>query len=188
MSRKPLIIGIILLAAVLAGVFFLTRKPANTVVNKVVVTQTQSPSPTEMPKIDKTTVKIQVVNGTGVAGQASTVIKALTDAGYNADNIKSTNATIFNNTITTVTGRTNFDVTANDIATILKSNFNNIAVSSAKLDDTNAFDIVVLTGGKMEATITPSSSSNSTSISSSSSSSTIPTSTPAPTVNPTPTP
>lgn len=187
---KPVIIfGTILIGAILIGVFFITRQPTKTAESSAVITETPIPTPTEAPKIDKTTVKIQVVNGTGIAGQAGLVVKALTNAGYNADNIKSTNAKTFDNTVTTVTGRTNFDTTVNDVATVLKPTFADIAVSTTKLDDTNAFDIVILTGSTTVATITPaSSSSSSTSPSSSSSSSTAQTSTPAPTVNPTSTP
>lgn len=151
-SKWAVIIGLVILVVAIIGVMLYMRQPKKTVENSNVVVTT-APTPTEKPKINKSTVKIQVVNGTGIAGQAGVVVKALTDAGYSIDNIKSTNADTYNNTITTVTGRTNFDDTINDIVSVLKPTFSDIAISSSKLDESSAFDIVVLTGSKI--TVTP---------------------------------
>lgn len=185
-SKLAVIIGLgILIAAIIGGMLYL-RPPKKTVEkNNVVITTI--PTPTEKPKIDKLTVKIQVVNGTGIAGQAGLVVKALTEAGYSTDNIKSINADKYDNSVTTITGRVNFDEIVNNIADVLKPTFSDIAISSSKLDESSVFDIVILTGGKIATTITPSSSSSS-STSSLSSSSTTPTQTPTPTISPIPTP
>ena len=174
-TKLAIVVGVIVLVAIIIGVLLISRQPTKTVENKNVVVTTE-PTPTEQPKIDKATVKIQVVNGTGTPGQAGIVVKALEDAGYVSDNIKSSNADKFDNTVTTVSERTNFDEIVNDIVTVLKPTFSDIVINTTKLDDGSAFDIVVLTGGKIEAT------------SSSSNSSITPTSTPTPTLSPTPTP
>lgn len=172
-SKWAVIIGLVILVAAIIGVMLYMRQPKKTVENNNVVVTT-APTPTEKPKINKSTVKIQVINGTGIAGQAVVVVKALTDAGYSIDNIKSTNADTYNNTITTVTGRTNFDDTVNDIVSVLKPTFSDIAISSSKLDESSAFDITVLTGSKVTATPTSTIAPTSTP-------------TPSPTLSPTPT-
>lgn len=184
-SNLVIIIGIaILVMLVVGGFFFMKQSPKKTVeTNKVVVTKT--PTPTEKPKIDKSTVKIQVVNGTGIEGQAAIVIKALTEAGYNSDNIKSSNAEIFDSAVFMITGRTDFNDIINDIVTILKPSFSNITISSSNLDETNLFDIVVLTGSETSTTTTISPTE---SITSTMDPTTIPTSDPSPTISPITTP
>ena len=90
-SNKTMLFVIVgILLAVLIGWFFITQQPKNTdeVKNDVVVEE-KTPTPTtEKPKIEKSSVKIQVINGTGTPGQAGIVVKALEEAGYSSDNIK----------------------------------------------------------------------------------------------------
>jgi hypothetical protein len=191
-KKTVVIISIALVIVVIVGGISIVRQPKKTETTQVVVTENKEPTPTEKPKIDKKTVKIQVLNGTGTPGQAGTAIEALKKVGYNSDNIKADNAKEFNNTITTVAAKTGFEDTASDIKDSLKTIFDEVNIDSLKLDETSEFDIVVTTGGKIFETsptatvtptgdLTPSPTTNVTS-------SPTPTSSVTPTLTPTPTP
>jgi len=183
--KSPLFIGIVILAALAIGIFLMTRQSKKNVENKVTVIETPVPSPTETPKIDKATVKIQVLNGTGTPGQAGQAVKALEEAGYKAENIKTGNADKYDNLTTTISSRANYEAIVSNIEDALKPTFSDITVRSSTLDTSSEFDVVVVTGGKIFETIAP---TKSVSSSSSSSSSTVSTPTPSPTLTPTPTP
>lgn len=155
------------IAVILIGGFVLSRQQKKQPeAKKDVVVEKKEPSPTAKPKIEKSSVKIQVVNGTGTPGQAGIVVKALESAGYSADNIKTSNAEKFDNVTTTITARADFDEIANDVKSVLKSTFEEITIDSSNLNTDSEFDIVVITGGKLfevvsatpSATLAPSSS------------------------------
>lgn len=154
-------------AVILIGGFVLSRQQKKQPeAKKDVNVEKKEPSPTAKPKIEKSSVKIQVVNGTGTPGQAGIVVKALESAGYSADNIKTSNAEKFDNVTTTITARADFDEIANDVKSVLKSTFEEITIDSSNLNTDSEFDIVVITGGKLfevvsatpSATLAPSSS------------------------------
>lgn len=174
-TKRAIIIGFVLLATLIGG-FFIFRQPKKTDEKKDVVVEKKEPTPTEKPKIEKSSVKIQVINGTGTPGQAGVVVKALVDAGYTADNIKTGNADKFDNSTTLITARDNYEEIVNDIKEVLKSTFDKITVILPNLDKTSEFDIVVVTGGKIFEAVTPT-----TSLSPTSSVTTTPTLTPTPT-------
>lgn len=159
-SKKPmtaLVISLIVLAALIGG-FFLMKQPKKVEEKKDIVVEEKGPSPTEKPKIEKSTVKIQVVNGTGTPGQAGIVVKALEDAGYATENIKTGNAEKFDNTTTSITAKDNFEEIVNDIKSALGSTFDKITVVSPNLSSDSEFDIVVVTGGKIFEETTPTAS------------------------------
>ena len=142
------------IAVVLVGGFVLSRQQKKEpAVKKDVVVEKKEPSPTAKPKIEKSSVKIQVVNGTGTPGQAGIVVKALEEAGYSADNIKTDNADTFNNLVTTITARSDFEEIVNNIKDVLKPTFEEITVDSSNLSTDSKFDIVVVTGGKLFETV-----------------------------------
>jgi len=189
-KKTAIIVFIIIIAAILGGILFL-RQSKNTEQIKVAVVVKKEPSPTEKPRIDRNSVKAQVLNGTGTPGQAGIVVEALKKAGYNSDNIKTANATDFNNTVTAITAKDGFDDVASDVKDALKTTFDEITIDSTHLDKNSEFDIVVTTGGKkFELTPTqnpiPSPTSTTTTLTPTS----TPTSTPTltPTSIPTPTP
>ena len=158
-KKTPMIIVVIIIILALVGGYFIFRptqnkdKSGTSVVGKT----SPTPTPTEKPKINKESVKIQVLNGTGTPGQAGTAVEALTKAGYKAENIKTGNAEEFDQTTTAVAYKDGFKDTADDIKETLKTSFDNITIESTQLDKDNEFDIVVTTGGKIfeEATSTP---------------------------------
>ena len=180
-EKKTIVVTIVVIVAVLIGGILIFRQPKKTDQTKGVSVENKQPSPTEKPKVDKKSVKIQVLNGTGTPGQAGTAVDALENAGYDPDNIKSANAEEFSTTDTTITAKEGFDDVARDIKEALKETFDEININSTALDDTSEFDIVVTTGGKKyeeETTPTPTDSTTSP----------TETPTPTPTVTPTPSP
>ncbi len=156
-SKKILgIIIVLIVAAVLAGILIM-RKSQKSEKVEVPVTEKKEPTPTEKPQIDKKTVKIQVLNGTGTPGQAGIAVDALKEAGYSSDNIKAANAPDYDHTVTTVSSKEGFEGVADDVKKALESKFDKVEISSTKLGESSEFDIVVTTGGKKfeEATSTP---------------------------------
>lgn len=165
------------IAVILVGGFVLSRQQKKEPeVKKDIVVEKKEPTPTEKPKIEKSAVKIQVLNGTGTPGQAGVAVKALEEAGYSTENIKSSNAEKYDQETTTITSRARFEDIAVDIKNSLKSKFDEISVSSKNLEENSEFDIVVITGGKIfeDTTATPSATVTPSSVS--------------PTVSPTPNP
>jgi len=182
-KKTTMIIGIVLVAAVLVGGMVMLRQPKTDQTKSASATN-KEPSPTEKPKIDKETVKIQVLNGTGTPGQAGIAVGALKKAGYNSDNIKTANADNFNNTVTTIAAKDGFEEVVVDVKDALKTTFDEINIDSASLDKASEFDIVVTTGGKKYEVTTPTTSVSPTN----SETSPTPTVTPTPTSTPSPTP
>lgn len=155
-KKIAIIVFIAIAAAIIAGIF-LIRQPKKTDQTKATITENKEPTPTEKPEVDKKSVKIQVLNGTGTPGQAGTAVEALKEAGYNADNITTANAEEFNHTVTTIAAKDGFEDIAIDIKDALSSTFAEIKIDSTNLDSDSEFDIVITTGGKKfeEATPTP---------------------------------
>ncbi|MDO8610451.1 MAG: LytR C-terminal domain-containing protein [bacterium] len=155
-NSKKIIIAIIVILILLIGSIFIFRQTNNkNTQTQVPVAESPQPSPTEKPVIDKKTVKIQVQNGTGVAGQAAKVVDALkTD--YSQDNIKSGNAPDYNHTITTISAKVGLEDIASDIKQKLSSLFTDIQINTLATSDSAEFDVVVITGETPVSTITTS--------------------------------
>ncbi|MBI2641074.1 LytR C-terminal domain-containing protein [Candidatus Roizmanbacteria bacterium] len=154
-KKKIALIVVALIVLALVGGILLSRQTERNEQTKTAVVEKKEPTPTEKPKIDKKSVKIQVLNGTGTPGQASTAVEALEKAGYNTDNIKTGNAENFDNKVTTVTARTGFEEIATDVKKALEGTFDEVAIDSSNLDEESEYDIVVVTGGKKFETPTP---------------------------------
>jgi len=187
-KKTGLMIGAGIIIAVLVGSIFVFRQPKWTDQTKVSVVEKKGPSPTAKPKIDKKSVQIQVLNGTGTPGQAGIAVEVIEKVGYNPDNIKTDNAEEFNNTITTIDVKDGFDDVASDIKDALKTTFDEIKINSAYLDSDNEFDIIITTGGKKFEEATPTTSTTPTQSPSPSPTNEVITTTPTPTLTPTPTP
>jgi len=156
-SKKPLYaIIIIVLILLIGGFLFMKSRSTSNQAAETVPTETPEPTPTEKPQVDRKTVKIQVQNGTGTPGQASSAVEALTKAGYEADNIKTGNAETYDNKTTTISAKEGFEATAEDIKSALESTFDTIKIDSSPLDSSGDFDIVIVTGGKIFSTTAPS--------------------------------
>lgn len=194
-SKRPLIFAAAVLLLIIAGgLFFFSRhkstKPPEVAGSTTETAPTPAPTSTPAPTVDKMTVKIQVLNGTGTPGQANKVAVSLKNAGYNPDNIKTGNAPsdILTSSIAAKAG---FESIAANIKTTLSSDFPDIVVSASPLDASGDFDIVITTGGAKyvapTSTPTPTGSDTPTPTPTGSATDT-PTPTPTTTNTPTPTP
>jgi len=152
--KLAIIMGVVVLMAGFIGIL-LTRQPKKENVKTDITIEKKEPSPTTKPKIEKSSVKIQVVNGTGTPGQAGVVVKALEDAGYNSDNIKTSNAEKFDNATTTINARADFEEIVKDVKDVLTPTFEEITIDSSILDIESEFDIIVVTGGEIFEAATP---------------------------------
>ncbi len=144
-KNTAVIIVVVVVAALIGGLFILQQSKKNK--QPQVPAEKETPSPTEMPKIDKKDVKIEVLNGSGIAGQARIAADALKKAGFNPDNIKTDNAKDSDHKITTVAAKEGFDGVAQEAKDALAAVFDKVQTESSKLDKDNKFDIVVTTGG-----------------------------------------
>jgi hypothetical protein len=190
-SKRPiLIIGVVLIVVLSAGAILLTRskssKPSEVAGS---TTEAPTPSPTPTPTINKESVKIQILNGTGTPGQASKVAVTLKNAGYNLDNIKTGNSSD-NPTTSSIASKSGFGSIAADMKTVLSSDFPDIEISSAPLGTDSDFDIVITTGGKQyeapTSTPTPTGSATPTPTGTADTPTPTPTTTDTPTPTPTP--
>lgn len=157
-NKKTVIVIIVIIVAIIIGGFFYlqqSKKTDQTKETTEITTEIKKPSPTEKPEIDRKSIKIQVLNGTGTPGQAGTVVDDLKSAGYDSDNIKTANAEEYDKTITTISIKKGFDYVADDIKDVLKSDFDEIRIDSTELDTDSEFDVVITTGGKIFEEVTP---------------------------------
>jgi len=173
-SQWPILM-VVIIGAVFIGGFVMSRQSKKETVNSPIVTEiTRTPSPTEMPKIDKKAVKIKVENGTGTPGQAGLVVKSLEEAGYETDNIKTGNAETYDHTDTSISSKESHDEIVKDIKGALKSTFEDITEGVSNLKSDDEFDVIIITGGKLFPTDAPLSSTTSATL------------TPSPSLSPTP--
>ncbi len=179
------VVGAVVLAVVIGTILIVarTKKPEEVKEQPKITTETKEPTPTSKPKIDKKTVKIQVINGTGTPGQAGEVVTSLEEAGYDKENIKTGNADEFDNKTTTIEAKEGYEDVAKEIEKTLESNFDKITVKSTNLDNDSEYDIIVTTGGKIYATPTPAATAAPTSGPTSAPTATL---TPTSTITPTP--
>lgn len=137
---------------ILGGVLFF-RQPQKIEAKKVVVEPIKyrqlSNTPTEKPIRARKDVTIQVLNGTGIPGQAGLIVKALEASGYTLDNIKSGNAKAIGVQTTTITSRADFEEIVAHIRGVLKSMFPVIedGVSNLNPNEDSGFDVIIITGG-----------------------------------------
>lgn len=149
--------GVILLTGM-----FIFRKPQKIEAKKVVViTPVQyrqlSNTPTIKP-IKVEDVTIQVLNGTGIPGQAALIVKKLEAAGYNPDNIKLGNAKTIGVSVTSITSRADFEKVVIHIKELLKPLFPEIedGALNPNPNEDSGFDVVIITGNNKTVTDDPS--------------------------------
>ncbi len=158
-SKTLLIIVILLLAGVLGFIIFKNSSEENTedITPTVPVneTPTEAPasSPTATPKpADKTKVKIEVQNGTGITGEAAYLQTQLKNLGYT--NVTVGNASDQDQSATTVTFSKNTATSiVDEITAKLKELYREVEV---KTSTTATTDVVVVTGLRKGATSKPS--------------------------------
>lgn len=138
----PLVIGSIAFFVVAIGFFSIRswnsgRGKTPTVSPQVSI----APTPTEVP-ISRTNLKIEVQNGSGVAGLAAKGKKLLEDAGYTT--VTTANADNYDYQGVTVKGKT-ASVSA-FVITDIKGTYTNASASSTLLDSSSPVDAIVILG------------------------------------------
>lgn len=165
-AKTLLIIGILILVGILGFVIYKSAsKSANTIATEptpydnltapTTSNQDQSvsiatPQATATPaaSVKKADIKIQVQNGTGIAGEAAYLQTQLEGLGYT--NIKAGNATTTDATDTTVTFSSDLNASViTEITQKLNSLYQNVKTSNST---TATFDVVVITGLRKGAT------------------------------------
>lgn len=152
-SRMPLFLSILALTIVLETAFLVIVKPTGLAMSLKLPNFSSSPTPTPKPtstpsptptisQVKKADLKIQVLNGTGVAGQAKQVKDNLATAGFtnvetgNGDNKDGTTTIIFYTNISTDMKK--------GVEDAIRESFGNV-VNQEDIKS-NDFDVVILTG------------------------------------------
>ncbi|MFC1625791.1 LytR C-terminal domain-containing protein [Patescibacteria group bacterium] len=157
-ARTLVVLGILVLVAALGFVIFKgasnkteeTPSPAGDTLSTPTVSE---PSPTAEP-VDKTEVSVQVLNGTGIAGEAGLLQTKLEKLGY-AD-IKVGNAESQDQTTTKVTfSSTLSSEVVDEITTSLKETYKEVSTVTSS---TGTYDVVITTGLRVGTTPIPSAS------------------------------
>lgn len=107
-----------------------------------------SPSPTPEPP-DLSTLSVQILNGSGVAGEAGAVKDVLTEEGFDSDNIETGNADNYDYKDTEVS----LDSTVNPaVYDIVKKSLNSeyYVVPGEDLESDNEYSVVIIVGTKTE--------------------------------------
>ncbi len=145
------LIILILFLVVIGGVTFFVFKSSKSssdlgdastpVATSELTVNSPVPSPTATPA-DKTSFKVQVLNGTGISGEASLLVGKLKDWGYT--NASSGNATDQSATTTIVTFTSKVpQSTIDDLVAKLKGVYKSVTSSTQTLSDS---DIRIVTG------------------------------------------
>ncbi len=118
-----------------------------------------TPSPSSTPAADKSTIKIEVLNGTGIAGEAGLLSDALKDLGYTS--VTTGNASNQNATETVVMFSPTIDqAVITEITGKLKELYTTVTTDNTKPADS---DIEITTGlrkGQSSATASPAASTS----------------------------
>lgn len=147
-SKKWVIILAIVLAVVLVGfgakasgkLSFLA-KPAPT--PTAAPTQAPTPTPSVTPK-DKGLIKIQILNGSGVPGQAGQVKSSIVDLGFTSSNITTDNADTSDHQGTTA--EFGNSVSKDDRDSVIKALKKTFTSVTDKDSSSQAYDIIITTG------------------------------------------
>lgn len=150
-SRKKWIIIIVvalLLGAGVAGFFFMRSSSSQT----ATVAPTSTPVdqgilPTEEPTVNKEDIKIKVLNGSGVVGEAGKVQKILEDADFVVES--TANADKYDYTTTEIQAKSTIPAEITDELTELLGE--DYTVESAELDEAEEVDIVIIVGSRKNA-------------------------------------
>ena len=158
------IVGVVIILAV--GGFALFWVTGNSDSNEgsslgIAPTPTSAPTSTPTPTpevIDKKQVKVEILNGTGTAGDAGRAQSELEDLGYS--NIEVGNADEQDETRTTVTHASNIgDESIDEIVEALEKVFEDVVAKRGTA--TGGFDISITTGPRLRGAATPTPSSSS---------------------------
>lgn len=157
-GKTLLVLGVLALVGVLGYLVYRSAstrspQPSPTSLATLPAVETPSPTATAMAKpVDKNKVKIQVLNGTGIPGEAAYVQTQLKNLGYT--NITLGNATVQNATVTVVTfSKSLAQELVDEITKKLKNIYDEVEV---KTSSSASADVLVVTGLRKGTTAKPS--------------------------------
>lgn len=150
-SRKKwliIIVTALLLGAGVAGFFYMRSSSSET----ATVTPTpapieQEPMPTEEPTVNKEDLKVKILNGSGVVGEATKVKTLLEGADFVVDSTANADNYDYKTTEIQVKSTVSSSVT-NELSELLETDY---TVDTAELDDSEDVDIVVIIGVRKNA-------------------------------------
>jgi hypothetical protein len=162
-AKTLLIVGILVLVAILGFVIYksASKKSADTLgetspfdnLTTPSSDQTVAPSQSPAATVDKTKIKIQVQNGTGITGEAAYLQTQLGNLGYKNIKVANSESTV---EATTVTFSSTLDSgVVSEITQKLNSLYQTVATDTSS---SSTFDVVIIAGLKKGATPKPSSS------------------------------
>ena len=167
-AKTLLIVGILVLVGILGFVIYKSASKKSdetlseptaydnlTTTDQNPVTTTPSATPTAAPvTVDKTKIKIQIQNGTGITGEAAYLQTQLTALGYTAVSVG--NSAEQNLTVTQVSFGSSVPAS---VSTELTTKLNSIYQSVTNTTSAStAYDVVIITGLRKGATTKPSAS------------------------------
>lgn len=148
--RKWLIIIVtaLLLGAGVAGFFYMRSSSSQSAsVTPTPAPVEQEPMPTEEPTVNKEDLKIKVLNGSGVVGEAGKVQKILEGADFVVDSTANADEYDHKTTDIQVKSTVPSSVT-NELTELLGEDY---TVDSSSLDDTEDVDIIIIVGTRKNA-------------------------------------
>lgn len=156
-NRAPLIalVLIVLLALGVGGWFIVKdRSEPSTTPEPTPQIEISTPSPTAAPVVDRSKIQIEILNGTGTAGDAAFLGSKLKSIGYS--DFELGNASSQNNTVTQVAfASTVEDEVKTEIQGILRENYQTVQTGGSVSGDT---DVKIVTGLRKGATAKPTAS------------------------------
>lgn len=144
-----IVITLLLLGAVVGGVLYYQKGVSQPVVEEAVPTQTQVQTATPTPeaeKIDLTKITVNVLNGSGIAGEAGKVKDLLVDLGFSDENVSTGNAAAYNFEDVSVSLKESAsEAIYDEIKSALSENYE-VSLSNDKLDENSDYDAVLTVG------------------------------------------
>ena len=165
-KRKMLHIGIALFIGgiVMWGLLFtsISQRISSEMSEKKILSDEVMEVPRYPPIKIKKYVTINIINSTGNNEQGKKIVTALVKSGYSLTNIEISKTAAVEDMGTTITSNTDYEAIVTHIKDVLKSITPEISDGSPNNDPNvdSGFDVVILTGNRMNNTIVPKSAAS----------------------------
>lgn len=143
-----IIVTALLLGAGVAGFFYMRSSSSqSTTVTPTPAPIEQEPMPTEEPTVNKEDLKVKILNGSGVVGEAGKVQKILEGADFVVDS--TANADEYDHKTTDIQVKSTVPSSiTNELTELLGNDY---TVDSSSLDDSEDVDIIIIVGTRKNA-------------------------------------
>lgn len=144
--NKKVIVFVLVIILIVAGGFFLLKEPrieVEPLPESELTEEIEEPTSTPVPvSIDKEDIKIEVLNGTGIAKEASFLTEQLEDLGYTGIEVGNTEEQDYSTTVVTYGNGIQEEV-KDELNDKLEELYENVNTKESSLTD---FDIQIITG------------------------------------------